>query len=913
MLPRREGQVECQDLARGVLRPSTMTNTSVQLESDVVLRDGSTVYLRPLGIRDAEAVTAFHRGLSVESRYARFFGMTDLAQASANLFAPTESKSGFFLGADLAGRLVAVAGYVRDADAQNRAEVAFAIADALQGHGLGTRMLERLGEIAQAEGIRVFNATVLTRNARMLHVFLDSGFDIQQQGLGDVVDVTIALESTSDYERRAMARAHEAASASMRGFFQPASVAVIGASRHKEKIGSIILDNIRRSGFTGRIVPINPRADSIDGLQTYPTIRAVPAQVDLAVIAVPVEHVETVVDECLEHGVKSLVVITAGFGEGGPEGQAREARLLRKIRSAGARLIGPNCLGVMNTDPRVRLNATFAPMQPSAGNVALSTQSGALGLALLDHANRLNLGLSTFVSVGNKADVSGNDLLQYWAEDPRTQVILLYLESFGDPRQFTRIARQVARRKPIVVVKAGRSHAGARAAASHTGALAASDAVVDGLFRQAGIIRTSTLEQFFDVATLLAHSPVPPGARVAVLTNAGGPGILAADACEAGQLQLPALSSLTQESLRAFLPPTASVTNPVDMIASAAPAQFQQAMTAMLADPGVDSLMVIYTPVLGSQPLEVARVIGSVGSAAQKPVVVVWLSAGEIPDALRCLPVYRFPEAAAEAVASVVRYGQWRHVPPSGTVPHADVRADDARAIVEGAFVRGNGWLTPSEAQGLLDAVGIPVAAARSVSTEEEAVRAASDVGYPVVLKAIGPTIVHKTEQGGVALGLTSEQAVRAAYRDFEARLADALTGVLVQPQVAPGVELLMGIVVDPVFGSLIACGSGGVLVELLKDTVFRLHPLSHADADSMLADLKGAALLRGFRGAPPSDIAAVTNALLRLSALIDLCPEIQELDVNPVIVHADGLRAVDVRVRIARDTVVRHARRVCY
>jgi acyl-CoA synthetase (NDP forming) len=543
----------------------------------------------------------------------------------------------------------------------------------------------------------------------------------------------------------------------------------------------------------------------------------------------------------------------------------------------------------------------------------MSTQSGALGLAILDYARRLDLGISTFVSVGNKADVSSNDLIQYWAEDPRTQVILLYLESFGNPRKFSQIARRVAREKPIVAVKSGRSSSGARAASSHTGALASSDAVVDALFAQAGVIRTNTLEELFDVAALLAHQPVPKGRRVAILTNAGGPGILAADACEAQGLELPPLSDDTIAELRSFLPAAASVGNPVDMIASATADSYGRALRALLRDDRVDSVLVIFIPPLVTHPEDVAREIRKAAADyPAKPVLGIFMSAQGAPALLSPIPCFEFPESAAVALARAAGYGAWRALPVD-LPPDVPIDVAAARAVVTSALTRGGGWLTPEEAQALIAAAGITVPLSVPVTGEDEAVAAAGRIGGTVVLKAVGPTILHKTEVGGVRVGLVGEPAVREAWRDMRSRIGDAMTGGLMQAMVGGGVEMLVGVTDDPIFGPVIACASGGILAELLNDAEFRLHPLTERDADTMIASLRGSALLKGHRGAPPADIAALRDVLLRISALVTACPEISELDINPLRVMSRGAHALDVRVRVGLPAPPKRSRRIAY
>jgi acyl-CoA synthetase (NDP forming) len=571
-------------------------------------------------------------------------------------------------------------------------------------------------------------------------------------------------------------------------------------------------------------------------------------------------------------------------------------------------------MGLLNTDPAVRLNATFSPVYPPAGGVAMSTQSGALGLAILDYAKRLNIGISSFVSVGNKPDVSGNDLIQYWAEDPRTSVILLYLESFGNPKKFSEIARRVARTKPIVAVKAGRSSAGSRAASSHTGALASSDVVVDALFRQAGVIRTARLEELFDAAALLANQPVPRGRRVAVVTNAGGPGILAADACEAHGLVLPVLEDQTREELRSFLPAAASVANPVDMLASAPPDHYRRALSAILRDPSVDSVIAIFIPPLVTEPIDVAAAILEAARVTRdKPVLGVFMRAEGAPPTLAPIPCYAFPESAALALARVTTYGEWLAKPAEAPPVLPNFDHARVRQIVDAVVTRGGGWTTADEVAQLLSAAGIESAAARVADDLDGALRAAAAIGYPVALKALGPALVHKTERRAVALNLATGREVTTAYEDFNARLGTDMTAVLVQQMVPKGVEMIVGAIHDPLFGPVIACGTGGVLVDVLADTAFRLHPLTASDAHEMIGDLRGARLLRGYRGAPPADERALQDVVLRVSALVDAAPEIQELDLNPVIVLPTAARVADARIRIASTHPLRSGRRVEY
>ena len=891
-----------------------MTRIATGYEFDVVLRDGSTLRLRPAHPADEAAVRAMFARLSPDSLYSRFFRIPKLPLLDVASLLHADPDRAFTLIGELRGEASALAGYTRDPHRPDHAEVAFVIGDTLQGRGIATRMLEILAEIARHHRVRRFEAYVLAGNDRMMRVFLDSGFAVEQQLEAGVFHVVLDLDRSVGFEARAAVRSETAATASVQAFLAPRSVAVIGASRDRGKIGSEILHNLVAAGFTGQLAAVHPKSATIDTTPCYQSVASIPHDVDLAVICVPAPQVSDVVDDCIAKRVRAMVIISAGFAETGAAGRDLEASIVTRIREAGIRLVGPNCMGVLNTDPAVRLNATFSPVYPPAGRVAMSTQSGALGLAVLDYASSLGIGLSTFVSVGNKADVSSNDLIQYWANDPRTGVILLYVESFGNPRKFSEIARRVGRRKPIVAVKSGRSAAGARAASSHTGALASSDAIVDALFRQAGVVRTTTLEEMFDVARVLALQPLPRGRRVGILTNAGGPGILAADACEAAGLTLPALSSRSVAALRTLLPAAAAVGNPVDMIASATAHQYEHALATLLDDDQVDSVLVIFIPPLVTKGEDVAAAIKRVaGSRPGKPLLAIFMSARAAGPMLDPIPCFSFPEAAAVALARATAYADWRRQPETAPPVFDDINEDAARAIVDRVLQTGGGWLTPDDCQGLLSAVRIPTASSRTAATEDAAVEAADRIGYPVALKATGPAILHKTEIGGVRLGLMTAGGVRQAWRDLATRLGDTMTGGLVQEMVSGGFEMLVGAVEDPTFGPVLACATGGTLTELLSDMQFRLHPLNERDASAMIDGLRGARLLRGYRGAPPGDEGALREALLRLSALIGICPEVVELDVNPITVLERGVRAVDARIRVERPKPRPSSRRVSY
>ena len=705
---------------------------------------------------------------------------------------------------------------------------------------------------------------------------------------------------------------------------RPRSVAVIGASRERGTIGAEIFHNLIAHEFQGPVYPVNPKAEVVQSVQAYRSIELVPGEVDLAVIVVPAAHTLEVLEQCGRKGVRAAVVISAGFKEIGSEGLLRERELAECARRHGMRLVGPNCLGVLNTDPAVALDATFAPIYPPPGKVAFSSQSGALGLAILEHAAHLQIGISQFVSVGNKADVSGNDLLEFWERDPGTDVILLYLESFGNPRRFIEIARRVGRRKPIVAVKSGRMAAGARAASSHTGSLAGKDVAVDALCAQSGVIRTDTISELFDVAMLLAHQPIPRGNRVGILTNAGGPGIMASDACESRGLEVVSPESATVAALRAFLPAEASTRNPVDMIASARPESFEKAVRLMLADPKFDSLLVIYVTPIVTRPLDVAQAIvrgateaaedAAAAGGPPKPVLSCFMGTHGVPQGLRSLqrghiPSYAFPESAAIALSRAVHYGRWLQQPEGRRVRVEGVDGARGGRAIAAERARAGGedqvWLRTGELSELMAAYGIPMAPAASAATADEAVAAARAIGYPVALKLASDTITHKTEMGGVALDLRRDEEVRQAWHDIEAAVRERAPShpaiaATVQKIIGAGLEAIVGVHADPTFGPQVMFGLGGVMVELLQDVSFRIHPLTDRDASEMVRAVRGFRLLQGYRGAKPGDVAKVEELLLRVSQMIEDHPAIAEMDLNPVKVLAPGHGCVVVDARVS-------------
>lgn len=877
---------------------------------DAVTRDGRTVRVRPITADDLDAMMDMWSRLSMETIRLRFFAPRRMDREQMRHFAEVDYRDRFALVAERNGRILGVARFDRFDEDPQAAEFAVLVEDAEQGQGIGTALMRALLEPAQDLGITNFRGDILRENRRMQNVLKDAGFEPAFTSVDGAIETTFRAVPSETFLRSVDEQDRKAAVAALRAVFSPASIAVIGASRDVETIGGLVFDNLRQGRYRGAVYPVNPAADVVQSVAAYPTVAACPTVPDLAIVCVPAEHVIDVVSDAAEAGTRAAVIISAGFGEIGAEGRAREAQLLEVARRYGIRIIGPNCMGVMNAGEDVRMNATFSQVFPDTGTVAFSSQSGALGLAILAGAKRLGLTMSSFASVGNKIDISGNDLIQYWESDDDTQVVLLYLESFGNPRKFGRIARRVGRTKPIVAVKSGRTRAGERAASSHTGALAAGDVAVDALFEQAGVVRTETLSELFAAAAVLANQPLPTGRRIAILTNGGGPGILAADACEAAGLEVSELTRETRDELRGFLPPQAGIGNPVDMIASASAQTYGRALRTLAADPGVDMVLVIFIPPIVTTATDVADQMAEAVDDidGEVPVVGVFMLEEGAPRRLTeaGIPSFGYPEEAVRALGQVARYAEWRHRPLGHIVEVTDVDADAARVVVDDALAeRDEVWLTARQTQAVLRAFGIPTARTHPVSDPEQAAAAQREIGAAVAVKLAAP--IHKTELDGVRLGLETPDDAAAAVREMsevlhgdghEDLLAD---GFVVQEMVSHGVEMLVGSSHDPTFGPVLMVGLGGTLVELLADVRVRIHPVTDHDVDDMLIGLRGYPLLTGYRGSDPVDVLALKNVLFRVSALLEDVPEIAELDMNPVFVHTNGVAVVDARIRLSR------------
>ncbi|MEU9044663.1 MULTISPECIES: GNAT family N-acetyltransferase [unclassified Kitasatospora] len=899
---------------------STVRPTGVTAEA--LLADGTTVELRPLGPVDHQAVLDLHTtGMSEESRRMRFFGVSRNApgQAADRLSGPPRTgllACGAWVGEELVG----------EADCElldeppATAELALAVADRWHHRGVATLLLEHLLHAARTAGIRFFEADTLSGNRAVHGVFADLGLPVERRYEQGEVRIRVLLDESDERYRSAVdERGRRADVASLSALLRPASVAVVGTSRRVGSVGRTVLGKIRRGGFAGAVWAVNPHAGEIDGEVVYPSVRALPAVPDLAVLAVPAGAVPGVAAECGTAGVRALVVLTSGL-------DAEQARgLMRACRRHSMRMVGPNSLGMAQTDPAVRLDAEFGGAFPRPGTAGVAVQSGGVGIALLQRLAWLGIGVSSFVSLGDKYDVSGNDLLQWWEADGRTDLALLHLESFGSPRAFARTARRVTRTIPVLTVDAGRSIAGRRGAASHTAAAATPTVTREALFRQAGITATHSIDELVQAAALLHAQPLPaPRGAVAVVSNAGGIGILAADACAEAGLELPELPT----DLGKLLPPGASVRNPVDTTAAVHPVDLTHFLRALEREPAIDAILVCLVPTaLGVTPDRDPVHALLEGPARRRVPIAAVLLDQQVPVHYRAcadggvLPVYSDSVAAARALGHARDRARWLAEPQPVPVDAPGCDRRTARSLVDGYLTAHpeGGWLDPLSTADLLAAYGLPLTTTVWARDEHTAAVTAADLlrlGYEgkVALKAYWPGQVHKSALGAVRTGLATEADVRAAYREFADRFGAELAGAVVQPMAAPGVELLAGVVQDQVFGPLVLLGLGGTATEVLADRVARLAPLSERDLTTMVTELRSAPLLLGRSGGPAVDLTAIRSMLARLSRLADDFPEVVEADLNPVILRPDGAVCVDARVRLERrpsfDPYLRRLRR---
>ncbi|GAA4931681.1 acyl-CoA synthetase (NDP forming) [Actinomycetospora succinea] len=855
-------------------------------EADVVASDGATAHLRPISTDDADAVVAFHGRLSDRTRYFRYFSpYPQIPERDLKNFVEVDHHDRVALVLWLGREIIAIGRYVRLAESP-AAEVAFVVRDDHQGRGLGSILLEHLAAAARECGLTRFVAEVLTENHQMVRVFREAGFEVSRALEGSTLHLEFDVASTSRAREVQLSREQRAEARSVANVLTPRSVAVVGASPDATKIGHVVLANLLRGGFTGPVYPVHPEARSVRGVRAYPSVTDIPDDVDLAVLAVPPDEVPGVFDACLSKGVRALVVITSGFGETGPTGLAAQRELVTDARANGMRVVGPSALGVINLDAKVSLNASLAPHLPPPGRVGFFCQSGALGIQILAAAADRRLGLSSFVSAGNRADLSGNDLMQYWDTDPDTDVVLLYLESFGNPRKFARVARRLARTKPVIAVKSGRHVAVAPGLAGSAQPI--DEAAVGAVFDQSGVIRVDSVDELFDAAQLLAHQPLPPGPRIGIVGNSTALGILAADVVLAQGLFL--------------------ARDPVDLGTGAGAEELRAAVADLLADDQCDALVVVFVPAVTTDPTDHARALADAVRDAEKPVVSTFLASEGVPEVLTVsnghagpgrgsIPSYPSPERAVLALSRAVRYTQWRSRPVGDFVVPEGVDVEAARALVDDIAPGPRTVLTDEQADALLRCVGVVVAPFRRVHSADDAVAVARELGGAVVLKTADRAWRHRTDLRGVHVGLTESTAISSAYEQLV-----ELSGtdeVYVQVQAPPGIPCVIEIRDDPSFGSLVSFGLAGVVGELLGDRAYRATPLSTMDAATLVRAPRAAPLLDGYRGARRADLPALEDLVLRIGVLADAIPEIRSLVLDPVLAADRGAHPTGVTVTL--------------
>ncbi len=863
----------------------------VEWEADVVLRDGSVAHVRPIRPDDAEGLRRFHAGQSDESIYLRFFApLRVLSDADVHRFTHVDYTDRVALVATMRDDIIGVGRYDR-IDGRS-AEVAFNISDHYQGKGIGSVLLEHLAAIAQELGLTRFTAEVLPQNRKMLAVFSDAGYEVSRRIEDGVVEVGFDIEPTDRSKAVAMSREHRAESRSMHALLHPRTIAVVGASRRQDAIGSQLLERLLAAGFTGDIHLVNPNVTRLRRRTVYPSVAAVPGPVDLAVVAVPADNVLEVVDQCAEAGVKALLVVSSGFAEEGPAGTALQAELVRRARGAGMRVVGPNSFGIINNDPDFRLNASLAPTLPPPGRLGLFAQSGALGIAVLASAARRNLGISTFGSAGNRVDVSGNDFMQYWIDDDATDAVGLYLESMGNPRKFSRIARNLALIKPVIVVKSGVSRFGVPPG-HRVRETKARPEVFSAMLRQAGVIRVENVHQLFDVAQLVVHQPLPRGDRVAIVGNSAALGTLTADACSSWGLDV--------------------THGPVCLRSEATADEFTAALAHAFADDRVDSVLACFIPPLVTDDETVADAVREAAARADKPCVSTFLGMRGVDDGhsavrgsgagARAIPVYAMPEDAVRALTAATRYGQWRARDHGTPVAPAGINRRIAEDVVETVLsVSPEGRrLAHDEAAALLSAYGIDVWGQHEVATPDEAVVAAALVGYPVVLKSVAPMLRHSSGVSGVRVDLVDEASLRAAWASLTERLAPLRADrFVVQKMATTGVACVVTSDEDPLFGPVIGFSVAGLPTELLGDIAYRIPPLTDVTVSELISSVKAAPVLHGYRGQTPVHRAALSDLVARVSVLADDLPEVASLVLNPVNAHPGGVEVLGAEITLA-------------
>lgn len=883
-----------------------------------VLMDGSTILFRPVTSDDVDSCHEFYSGLGERTKYLRLHYIPkDMSKDDALRYCTVDyiNSYAFVAEAREEGRdkIVAIGGYKR-LPSGSTAEISFTIDDRYQEKGIGNKLIECLATVGRQNDIDTFEAYVMQENKGMLAVFQNYGFSTKREIKDNIVHIAFSITKTPEVELKKDERAKAATIKSLTNIIKPKSIAVIGASNRPGSIGNLVFRSIIQNGFKGVVYPVSPTSDAVMSVKAYSTILDIEGPIDLAMIVVPSSRVLQVVDQCGRKRVKGMVVISDGFKETGHEGAAMEKALRETAFGYGMRIIGPNCMGFINTDPEISLSATFSLTSPKRGHIAFISQSGALCEGVLQYSKKLETGFSCFMSVGNRADIASTDMMQYWENDEATKVILLYLESFDNPDKFSRISKRVAMKKPILALKGGATDAGSRAAQSHTGAMATPHVVSEALFRQAGIIRVDTIQDMFQSAILLSNQPVPKGRRVAIITNGGGPGTLTADAASNNKLFVPPFSEELTEKLKEKVLRDITVSNPLDLTAGTPDTEFEACLRILLKSPENDAVIIIYIPPAGEGVSHIEAVIERIApdaAKAGKPIMACFVGQTDLKGNHAgediFVPYFPFPEDAVKALSNAARYGDMLRSSQGNIPEFTDIDTKAGKQIINSVLTSASHrpiWVPAGEIDSILSKYGIKTVDTAQAESAQEAAEAAEKMGFPVAVKLVSSTITHKSDVGGVILDVESYDGTVSAFNSIrksleEKGLADEMEGVIVQKMITEGMEVIAGVKEDRYLGHVIMFGLGGTYAELIKDTATRLHPLRDNDAKEMIESVKMTELLKGYRGSSKMDIKALEELLLRISAMVEDLPQITEMDLNPVTVLPEGRGYVVLDSRI--------------
>jgi acetate---CoA ligase (ADP-forming) len=892
----------------------------VENSGKVILKDGSTMVFRPIRKEDAPVWLDFYRRLSISQESLRLLHFpTRMSIEDAIHYCTVDYTSQFAVVAETREgqekHIIAEGRYIQKTD-RKIAEISIVVLNYYQQKGIGTKLIEWLAIAARKQGIEFFETQVLTNNTALLSVFQSYGFLMEQRQENDVYYIKFPLTRTPQVEEKKYERTAIATNKSLQYILKPRSVAVVGASNRAGALGRLVLQSMLQSGFKGSVYPINANHDHILSVKAYPSVLDVSDDIDLAIIAAPSMQILSIVDECGRKKVKGLIVIADGFREKDEKGALLEKEMVDIAFSYGMRIIGPNCMGVINTDPNVKLNATFASVDPVPGNISFVSQSGAVGLGVLEYANKMDIGLANYVSIGNRSDIASTDLLLYWEKDPATKVILLYLESYDNPETFVRVSRRISSKKPILAIKGGNTPEGSKATRSHTGAMATSNLVSEALLREAGIVAVNSINELFESAILMANQPIPKGRNVAVISSGGGPGILAADACARNGLKLPELSNNTLIRIKSVIKRDINIGNPIDLTASVTPEEFERVLNILAEDKQYDSIITIYIPPAGLDNSAIENAIGRVAPVTRqkgKPILACFvgttLAKGKMMGD-NFIPYYLFPEEAVQALAKAVKYNEIK-TQTTGSMPeYPDIERDKARQLINRISTNNTEnslWISSQDICEIFKCYGINFVENSIADSPEKAIEIAEKVGYPVAVKLNSATITHKTDVGGVVLNVNNRDDIRKAFVTIKNNLTkkgreNEMQGITIQRQITDGLEVIVGVTRDTQLGHLVMFGMGGVLAELLQDTALRFLPLTDIKVRELINSAKLSQLLKGYRGMAAYDVRSLEDLLLRISLLVEDFPQIKEMDLNPVKLQTDchGYWIVDGRILVS-------------